>query len=137
MVCTVCLNRKSLGGYGDPDRTLAVCRLLVGDRDDMVVKALSWALRELVQDVLHQPHRAPLVPAFDALVARAYECGAHAVWLSGSGPTLCWLVEGPLELVEGIGAALVLRWHQEGIAARTQVLSPDHWGGAVHDLPPS
>jgi 3-methyladenine DNA glycosylase AlkD len=27
---------------------LAVCRLLVGDRDDMVVKALSWALRDLI-----------------------------------------------------------------------------------------
>lgn len=29
-------------------RTLAVCRLLVDDRDDMVVKALSWALRAVV-----------------------------------------------------------------------------------------
>ena len=28
-------------------RTLAVCELLLADRDDMVVKALSWALRSL------------------------------------------------------------------------------------------
>jgi 3-methyladenine DNA glycosylase AlkD len=27
--------------------TLEVCRALIDDRDDMVVKALSWALREL------------------------------------------------------------------------------------------
>jgi 3-methyladenine DNA glycosylase AlkD len=26
-----------------------VCRILAGDRDDTVVKALSWVLRELVQ----------------------------------------------------------------------------------------
>ena len=29
------------------DRPLAVCQMLVDDRDDMVVKALSWALRAL------------------------------------------------------------------------------------------
>jgi 3-methyladenine DNA glycosylase AlkD len=42
------LNVKNQGGSGDIPRTLAVCALLVDDRDDMVVKALSWALRELV-----------------------------------------------------------------------------------------
>ncbi|MGD2248850.1 MAG: DNA alkylation repair protein [Candidatus Methanofastidiosia archaeon] len=34
---------------GDVSRTLEVCRMLVDDYDDMVVKALSWALRELIQ----------------------------------------------------------------------------------------
>ena len=37
------------GGRGDVARTLAVCRHVVKDRDDMVVKALSWALRSLVE----------------------------------------------------------------------------------------
>ena len=49
LVCTVCLNRKSLGGQGDTRRTLVVCERLAGDRDDMVAKALSWALRELAK----------------------------------------------------------------------------------------
>ena len=49
LVCTVFLNRKSVGGYGDPRRTLAVCRILLPDRDDMVVKAMSWALRDLAK----------------------------------------------------------------------------------------
>jgi len=31
------------------ERALPVCRLLAGDRDDMVVKALSWALRSLIR----------------------------------------------------------------------------------------
>lgn len=47
LVSTVPLNSKARGGHGDALRTLNVCKLLVGDRDDMVEKALSWALREL------------------------------------------------------------------------------------------
>lgn len=47
LVSTVPLNSRAQGGSGDTERTLQVCRLLVSDRDDMVVKAMSWALREL------------------------------------------------------------------------------------------
>jgi 3-methyladenine DNA glycosylase AlkD len=47
VVSTVPLNNKARGGSGDAVRTLRICRLVVNDRDDMVVKALSWALREL------------------------------------------------------------------------------------------
>jgi 3-methyladenine DNA glycosylase AlkD len=49
VVCTVALNVRARGGRGDTPRTLAVCRRVVDDRDDMVVKALSWALRSLVE----------------------------------------------------------------------------------------
>jgi 3-methyladenine DNA glycosylase AlkD len=52
LVSTVALNVEARGGTGDVPRTLQVCRLLVGDRDDMVVKASSWALRALVE---HDP----------------------------------------------------------------------------------
>jgi 3-methyladenine DNA glycosylase AlkD len=47
VVSTVPLNNKARGGRGDAERTIQICRLVVDDRDDMVVKALSWALREL------------------------------------------------------------------------------------------
>ncbi len=47
LVSTVPLNLKARGGEGDARRTLRICSLLVNDRDDMVVKALSWALRAL------------------------------------------------------------------------------------------
>jgi 3-methyladenine DNA glycosylase AlkD len=47
LVCTVPLNVAAQGGRGDARRTLQVCELLVADREDMVVKALSWALRAL------------------------------------------------------------------------------------------
>lgn len=52
LVSTVALNMRSQGGKGDVPRTLEICRLFVDDHDDMVVKALSWALRELV---VHDP----------------------------------------------------------------------------------
>jgi 3-methyladenine DNA glycosylase AlkD len=49
LVATVPLNLNARGGKGDARRTLRVCRQLLADRDDMVVKALSWALRELAK----------------------------------------------------------------------------------------
>lgn len=49
LVATTGLNAKSRGGAGDAKRTLAVAKLLVADREDMVVKAMSWALRELAK----------------------------------------------------------------------------------------
>ncbi len=55
---TVALNVKARGGHGDARRTLAVCAKLVDDHDDMVEKALSWALRALV------PHDARAVREF-------------------------------------------------------------------------
>jgi 3-methyladenine DNA glycosylase AlkD len=69
LVSTVALNIRSHGGLGDTARTLAVCRLLVADHEDMVVKAMSWALRELV---VHDPDavRAFLEAYDDVLAAR-------------------------------------------------------------------
>ncbi len=50
LVSTVVLNSKSRGAGatgGDAKRTLPICKMLIDDREDMVVKALSWALRVL------------------------------------------------------------------------------------------
>lgn len=49
LVATVPLNVRAQGGSGDARRTLRVCSALAGDRDDTVVKALSWALRALAE----------------------------------------------------------------------------------------
>ena len=68
LVSTVALNLRARGGHGDARRTLLICELLTGDRDDMVVKAMSWALRELsrrdrkaVEEFVNT-HRAVLAP---------------------------------------------------------------------------
>jgi 3-methyladenine DNA glycosylase AlkD len=49
LVATVPLNSQARGGAGDTVRTLTICRMHLDDRDPMVVKALSWALRELAK----------------------------------------------------------------------------------------
>jgi homoserine kinase len=41
-----------------------------------------------VQDWLHQPYRKALIPGFDDSIAAAYEAGAFAAFLSGSGSTV-------------------------------------------------
>jgi 3-methyladenine DNA glycosylase AlkD len=70
LVSTVPLNNKARGGKGDTSRTLMICEMLIDDREDMVVKAMSWALRELakrdpsaVQRFVsqHKNHLAPRV----------------------------------------------------------------------------
>ena len=72
LVATVPLNSKSSGGHGDVRRTLEVCRMLESDRDPMVVKALSWALRVLakVEPQAVQRYVNDRGPALAALVQR-------------------------------------------------------------------
>jgi 3-methyladenine DNA glycosylase AlkD len=49
LVSTVPLNSPDCAGPKSVKRTLAVCRLLMSDRDGMVVKAVSWALRAVAK----------------------------------------------------------------------------------------
>lgn len=49
LVSTIPLNQKSRGGDGNSERTLKICSTLAEEKEDMVVKALSWALRELAK----------------------------------------------------------------------------------------
>lgn len=72
LVSTVVLNSKSRGAGasgGDAKRTLAICKMLIDDREDMVVKALSWALRVLAA-VDPAPVRAFLKEHDERLAAR-------------------------------------------------------------------
>jgi 3-methyladenine DNA glycosylase AlkD len=48
VVSTVALNLRSRGGTGDKLRTLSVCERVVDERQPMIWKALSWALRSLI-----------------------------------------------------------------------------------------
>ena len=47
LVSTVALSRR--GSKDDLLKVARICTLLAADRDDMVVKALSWALREIAK----------------------------------------------------------------------------------------
>ena len=69
LVATTGLNNKSRGGRGDAERTLAIVSMMIDEREDMIVKAVSWALRMLA------PWQPKAVEAFvveheDRLAAR-------------------------------------------------------------------
>lgn len=67
LVSTVALNMRSRGGTGDAGRTLQICRLLADDHQDMVAKAMSWALRMLA---VHDPAAVrKFLAGHDALLA--------------------------------------------------------------------
>jgi 3-methyladenine DNA glycosylase AlkD len=48
VVATVPLNARSRGGTGDTRRTLRLLEQVAADREPMVAKAVSWALRTLI-----------------------------------------------------------------------------------------
>jgi 3-methyladenine DNA glycosylase AlkD len=74
VVSTVALSRR--GGAEDVRKVVEICALAVPDRDDMVVKALSWALRELSKKhpkearAFLAQHRSALA----SLVTREVQC---------------------------------------------------------------
>lgn len=62
---------------------MLVGSLVAGDWD---------ALAEALNDKLHQPYRAPLMPGFEAILHAVREAGGFGATLSGAGPTvLAWL----------------------------------------------
>lgn len=61
-------------------------------------------LRVGMDDRLHQPYRAPLVPGFESAVRAALDSGAYGAALSGSGSAILALTSGS---EEAIGSAMV------------------------------
>lgn len=76
------------------DRSDAVFNL---GRLGLLIAALYEGNAELLglatQDRLHQPTRLAAAPETKQAVESALEAGAHAAWLSGSGPTVAIVVE--------------------------------------------
>lgn len=48
-----------------------------------------------VQDMLHQPYRKELIPEYDLIEKACYDFDAHAVYLSGAGPTMMCIADEP------------------------------------------
>ena len=79
-----------------------------------------------MQDRLHQPYRAGLIPGFERVMEAAERAGALGAFLSGAGPTLmAFATEG----AEGVKRAMVEAWKGEGIEADAHVLQIDLDGG--------
>jgi len=80
-----------------------------------------------MEDRLHQPYRAPLVPGLSDVLAAARGAGVCGAALSGSGPTtVAFCEKGPH--AERIGAAMTAEFRKHGIESRHLVLPVDRDG---------
>lgn len=66
-------------------------------RSSLLVAALCTGqyhlLQDAMQDRIHQPYRAPLIPGMSKLLEEAHNHGAYGAALSGAGPTLIAFVD--------------------------------------------
>lgn len=98
-----------------------------------LVAALLTGRRELLphalDDALHQPYRAPLIPGMMSVVAAAREAGAFGAVLSGSGPTI--VAVAPPERAEAVGRAMTGAYERAGTRASHIILEIDREGTQV------
>jgi homoserine kinase len=105
-------------------------------RSALLVAALTQApdlLLDATQDLLHQPYRAPLMPATADLIGRLRGAGIAAV-VSGAGPsvlafTLAGQTPGPGE-VDSIAGQAGTQW-------QVSPLDVDRQGATIQSVPPS
>lgn len=106
-------------------------------RTALLVYALQERRFELLQaamdDRLHQPYRAVLVPGMLEAMHAAYDAQALGVALSGAGPTLLAFVRG---CTRAVADSLQNTFNRHGIACHTRVLSADTQGATIVPLPP-
>ncbi|HEU4390372.1 MAG TPA: homoserine kinase [Blastocatellia bacterium] len=104
-------------------------------RASLMVAAVSGKhfglMREAARDRVHQPHRAPLVPGLNEVLALADEGSAPdllAVALSGSGPTVVVFAAKGLD---GIGRLVERCFERHGIRSEIRVLDIETQGRVV------
>jgi Homoserine kinase len=85
-------------------------------------------LKEAVQDKLHQPYRKSLIPFYDNIEKIAYDSGAKAVFISGSGSTIGIFA---LENEEIIGKTCTEFLKSKGVESTYKILSVDEEGASL------
>lgn len=103
-------------------------------RAALLVHALErgdWdALASAMDDRLHQPHRASLVPGLSAVLRAARQAGPCGAALSGAGPSVLALCAPGADAAK-IGSAMELAWQSAGVASRARELPIDTQGVTV------
>ncbi len=87
-----------------------------------------------MDDRLHQPYRAALVPGMTEAIAAGYAAGAHGVALSGAGPALLAIAATAPEAVAG---ALQETFAHHGVTCTTRLLQADTTGAMAWETVPS
>jgi homoserine kinase len=103
---------------------LLVAALLTGETE---------ILRIAMQDRIHQPYRAGLIPGFEAALRAALQAGAAGACLSGSGSTMLALARGG---EAAIGEAMTAAVRAAGADARWLALEVDTEGAVVRPVGP-
>jgi homoserine kinase len=107
-------------------------------RTALLVHALHSRQYELLttamEDRLHQPYRAALVPGMTAAIAAGYAAGARGVALSGAGPTLLALAD---TAPEAVAAALQEAFAHHNVTCTTRLLHADITGAVAWEAAPS
>ncbi|MDK2888877.1 MAG: homoserine kinase [Thermoanaerobacter sp.] len=104
-------------------------------RAALLVAALQQGRLDLLatamEDRLHQPYRASLVPGMKKVLAAARLAGARGVCLSGAGPSIIALADSNMELI-----ARVMKdtFRESGIPARALVLEPSSIGARALEI---
>jgi homoserine kinase len=89
----------------------------------------DWSLLgEAMRDRWHQAPRAALFPALPALVEAAVEGGARGAALSGAGPSVVALTDGP---PEPVGEAFRAASERSGVPGAVLVSRVRNWGARV------
>jgi homoserine kinase len=86
-------------------------------------------LRHALEDRLHQPYRAKLIPGMDEVLAAAVENGALGAALSGAGP--CLIAFARRQASGAVGGAMVAAFARHGVKAKSLDLDIDGDGAKI------
>jgi homoserine kinase len=103
---------------------LLVTALLTGD---------EGVLADALDDRLHQPYRAQLVPGLMDVLAGAREAGAYGAVLAGSGSAVAALARA--EHAATVGDAMREAFARHGLPVDIRVTQVDPHGAVVHEEP--
>jgi homoserine kinase len=88
----------------------------------------EW-LKDILNDRLHEPYRAKLIPGFYSVRTAALKAGALGFTLSGAGPTV--LAFSRSAQAAAVGAAMERAFRRHGVRSRLMNLSIDRRGARV------
>lgn len=86
-------------------------------------------LRVAMQDRLHQPYRAKLMPQMESLIQAGLDAGAWGACLSGAGSAILTLA--PKAKADAVAAALTSKAQSSGLPGRSMVLEIPNSGAKV------
>ncbi len=104
-------------------------------RSSLLVAAMATNNLDLLptamQDQIHQPYRAKLIPGFEEVKKNAMLAGALSVTLSGAGPTMVAYAHSSSN-TKKISDQMFLAFKKNGLSCQTKILTVDADGAEVH-----